>query len=205
MRILFLVVALLWGYIVNIFAQESAPDTLYLSSMKLPIPAVDSTVPRVYLLAHPLRHPKTPGNKYRAGDWVRVDLSKYPGVRVPIAPRSDIFVYERLESRFIYTQNPQKSQEYKFYYRGEEGELVSEEEFKSIKFLKFPAVKKLLLPYDITPPILYDKELGEVYRWQHPNLYVVVYDKNRKGYYRYRIALVIYHDDNHPKAYQILE
>ena len=183
---------------------DDAKDTLYLEVMKVPIPEVDTTVSAVYLWAHPLRHPKTPGNKYRVGDWVRLDYSDHPGLRAPVRPKSGLYKYEKLESRFIYTQNPQQQQEYAFFYKDDEGELVSEEEFKSITFSKFPKVKKILSPYKMNPPHK-GKDLREVYRWQHPNLHVIAYDKARKGYYRYRIALTIYRDPNHPEAAAILE
>lgn len=199
MRILFFVVALLCSYSSLLCAQENSRDTLYLTFTKVPIPAVDTTVSAMYLLAHPLRPPQTPGDRYRVDDWVRLDYSKHQGILVPSPPKSGIYKWEKQESRFIYVQNPKKEQKYVFYYKGEEGELISDEEFKESNCPKFSIVRELLQPYNHV--VLHKrKDPYEVYRWQHPNLYVVVYDKTRKGYYRYRIALTIYRDPYHPEA-----
>lgn len=200
-KVLLLVFALC-SYVSTMFSQNAESRLLQLDLMTIPIPPVDSTVSSVYLLAKPLRSPQTPGNKCRVGDWVRLDFSKHPGFRVPMASESDGYKYEKIESRFIYKQNPQKQQEYVFYYQGEEGELVSDTVLRAIKFSKSPAVIKTLQPYKLSIPHR-GKDLFEVYRYQHPNLHVIVYDDSRKGYYRYRIALVMYKDNNHPEAYVI--
>lgn len=167
-------------------------DTLYLSR-PVPIPEVDTAVRAVYLWAHPLRSRKTPGNRMRNRDWLQLDY-----------PETDP-LYNELENVFLYKQlvvygERSTLEDYDLYYKGT-GEALNEEEFKSIRFTKLPALVKLLKPYKISLPFR-DKELREVYRWQHPNLHVVAYDKKRKGYYRYRIALVLYRDSFHPESYR---
>lgn len=167
-------------------------DTLHFVRPLL-IPEVDTAVRAVYLWAHPLRSGQTPGNRLRNRDWVHVDFS------------GDADALEKgLESSFKYKQlayrEKSKLEGYDLYYKGT-GEALSDEEFKTIRFTKFPALVKLLRPYKITLPFR-DKELREVYRWQHPNLHVVAYDKKRKGYYRYRIAIVLYRDSFHPESYR---
>lgn len=186
-KVLFLVMSV-WIGISPLLSQKEVINILNLSGENVPIPKVDPTVSTVYLWAHPLRHPDTPGNRYRVGDWVRLDL----------------YEYKNLESRFVYVQNPQKQQEYHFFYKEKRRELVSKKEFKSIKFSTFPKVKELLQPYKLTVPTE-KKNLHEVYRWQHPNLHIISYDQQKRAYYRYRIALVIYEDPYHPEAYVIEE
>lgn len=195
----------LCSYLNILLAQNAEVNTLQLEAMKVLVPPVDTTASVVYLWAKPLRHRRTPGNKYRVGDWVRLDFSKHPGFRVPTTSKPDGYEYEKLESRFVYDQNPQKQQEYEFYYQGEEGELVSDTMLKTINFSKFPMVVSSLQPYKLSVPNNRGWDLYEVCRWQHPHLYVVAYDSNRKGYYRYRIVLVMYKDIYHPDAYVINE
>lgn len=198
----FLLAVFLWNCTYFLSAQENAQDTLYMDFIRVPIPSVDSTVLAVHLLAHPLRSPETPGDKYRLGDWVRLDYSKYPGILVPTKPKSGRYKRKKIESHYVYLADPEKQQKYKFYYKGEAGERIRDVEYRSIKFSKLTDVRELFQSYKCTVPQR-GKDVHEVYRWQHPNLYVVMYDKSRQGYYRYRIALVIYTDPYHPDAYVI--
>ena len=55
-------------------AQVYSLDTVHLSDRdRIPIPEVSGEA--YYLHAKPLRSPKTPGNKTRAGDWVNLNYS----------------------------------------------------------------------------------------------------------------------------------
>ena len=72
---------------------------------------------------------------------------------------------------------------------------MSEEEYGKINFSTVSQIRKVIAPYKLE----IHREgvwLGfeDLYRWQHPNLYVVAYDNERKGYYKYRIVLTTYHD-----------
>ena len=71
---------------------------------------------------------------------------------------------------------------------------MSEEEYGKINFSTVSQIRKVIAPYKLE--IHRDVYLGfeDLYRWQHPNLYVVAYDNERKGYYKYRIVLTTYHD-----------
>ena len=71
---------------------------------------------------------------------------------------------------------------------------MSEEEYGKINFSTVSQIRKVIAPYKLE--IHRDIWLGleDLYRWQHPNLYVVAYDNERKGYYKYRIVLTTYYD-----------
>ena len=71
---------------------------------------------------------------------------------------------------------------------------MSEEEYGKINFSTISQIRKVIEPYKLKIPQDVWVRPGELYRWQHPNLYVVAYDNERKGYYKYRIVLTTYHD-----------
>ena len=172
-------------------AQVYSLDTVHLSDRdRIPIPEVSGEA--YYLHAKPLRSPKTPGNKTRAGDWFNLNYSasnnflvlRGPGKTPPIL----------VENKFLYQVRISSEQYYHFYYKGD-GELMSEEEYGKINFSTVSQIRKVIAPYKLE----IHREgvwLGfeDLYRWQHPNLYVVAYDNERKGYYKYRIVLTTYHD-----------
>ena len=171
-------------------AQVYSLDTVHLSDRdRIPIPEVSGEA--YYLHAKPLRSPKTPGNKTRAGDWFNLNYSasnnflvlRGPGETPPIL----------VENKFLYQVRISSEQYYQFYYKGD-GELMSEEEYGKINFSTVSQIRKVIAPYKLE--IHRDVYLGfeDLYRWQHPNLYVVAYDNERKGYYKYRIVLTTYHD-----------
>ena len=171
-------------------AQVYSLDTVHLSDRdRIPVPEVSGEA--YYLHAKPLRSPKTPGNKTRAGDWFNFNHSasnnflvlRGPGKTPPIL----------VENRFLYQVRISSEQYYRLYYKGN-GELMSEEEYGKINFSTISQIRKVIEPYKLE--IHRDVWLGfeDLYRWQHPNLYVVAYDNERKGYYKYRIVLTTYHD-----------
>ena len=171
-------------------AQVYSLDTVHLSDRdRIPIPEVSGEA--YYLHAKPLRSLKTPRNRTRAGNWFNLNYSasnsflvlRGPGETPPIL----------VENRFRYDVRVHSNQYYRFYYKGD-GELMSEEEYGKINFSTVSQIRKVIAPYKLE--IHRDVWLGleDLYRWQHPNLYVVAYDNERKGYYKYRIVLITYHD-----------
>ena len=176
---------------VSLSAQVYSLDTVHLFHReRVSIPEVSGEA--YYLHAKPLRSPKTPGNKTRAGDWFNLNYSasnnflvlRGPGKTPPIL----------VENKFLYQVRISSEQYYHFYYKGD-GELMSEEEYGKINFSTVSQIRKVIAPYKLE----IHREgvwLGfeDLYRWQHPNLYVVAYDNERKGYYKYRIVLTTYHD-----------
>ena len=175
---------------VSLSAQVYSLDTVHLSDRdRIPVPEVSGEA--YYLHAKPLRSPKTPGNKTRAGDWFNFNHSasnnflvlRGPGKTPPIL----------VENRFLYQVRISSEQYYRLYYKGN-GELMSEEEYGKINFSTISQIRKVIEPYKLKIPRDIWVRPGELYRWQHPNLYVVAYDNERKGYYKYRIVLITYHD-----------
>lgn len=104
-----------------------------------------------------------------------------------------------VENRFLYQVRISSEQYYRLYYKGD-GELISEEEYGKINFSTVSQVRKVIEPYKLEIPRDIFVRAGELYRWQHPNLYVVAYDNERKGYYKYRIVLMVYYDDEHSNS-----
>lgn len=101
---------------------------------------------------------------------------------------------------YILRGNPRRA--YQFFY-GDQGEVVSHEKYKSMHItstdLAIPSILRSTYKWRLKAD--YSRELWEVSRWQHPNLYIVAYDKQRKSYYMHRVAMVVYCDESHPKAY----
>ena len=189
-RSLLWVIALPLLCCVSLSAQVYSLDTVHLSDRdRIPIPEVSGEA--YYLHAKPLRSPKTPGNKTRAGDWFNFNHSasnnflvlRGPGKTPPIL----------VENRFLYQVRISSEQYYRLYYKGN-GELMSEEEYGKINFSTISQIRKVIEPYKLKIPRDIWVRPGELYRWQHPNLYVVAYDNERKGYYKYRIVLTTYYD-----------
>lgn len=175
---------------VSLSAQVYSLDTVHLSKRdRIPIPEVSGEA--YYLHAKPLRSPKTPGNKARAGDWVNLNYSASNNFLVLRGPGKPLSIL--VENVFLYKGRVPSEQYYQFYYKGD-GELMSEEEYGKINFSTVSQIRKVIAPYKLE--IHRDVYLGfeDLYRWQHPNLYVVAYDNERKGYYKYRIVLTTYYD-----------
>ena len=171
-------------------AQVYSLDTVHLSKRdRIPIPEVSGEA--YYLHAKPLRSLKTPGNKTRAGDWFNLNYSASNNFLVLRGPGETLSIL--VENLFLYEGRVPSEQYYHFYYKGD-GELMSEEEYGKINFSTVSQIRKVIAPYKLE--IHRDVWLGleDLYRWQHPNLYVVAYDNERKGYYKYRIVLTTYHD-----------
>ena len=171
-------------------AQVYSLDTVHLSKRdRIPIPEVSGEA--YYLHAKPLRSLKTPGNKTRSGDWFNFNYSASNNFLVLRGPGETLSIL--VENLFLYEGRVPSEKYYHFYYKGD-GELMSEEEYGKINFSTVSQIRKVIAPYKLE--IHRDVYLGfeDLYRWQHPNLYVVAYDNERKGYYKYRIVLTTYHD-----------
>ena len=172
-------------------AQVYSLDTVHLSDRdRIPIPEVSGEA--YYLHAKPLRSLKTPRNRRtRADDWFNLNYSasnNFLVLRGPGKTRSIL-----VENVFLYQVRISSEQYYRLYYKGN-GELMSEEEYGKINFSTISQIRKVIEPYKLKIPQDVWVRPGELYRWQHPNLYVVAYDNERKGYYKYRIVLTTYHD-----------
>ena len=175
---------------VSLSAQVYSLNTVHLSDRdRIPIPEVSGET--YYLHAMPLRSLKTPGNKTRSGDWFNFNYSASNNFLVLRGPGETLSIL--VENLFLYEGRVPSEQYYHFYYKGD-GELMSEEEYGKINFSTVSQIRKVIAPYKLE--IHRDVYLGfeDLYRWQHPNLYVVAYDNERKGYYKYRIVLTTYHD-----------
>ncbi len=175
---------------VSLSAQVYSLDTVHLSDRdRIPIPEVSGEA--YYLHAKPLRSLKTPGNKTRSGDWFNFNYSASNNFLVLRGPGETLSIL--VENLFLYEGRVPSEKYYHFYYKGD-GELMSEEEYGKINFSTVSQIRKVIAPYKLE--IHRDVYLGfeDLYRWQHPNLYVVAYDNERKGYYKYRIVLTTYHD-----------
>jgi len=102
-----------------------------------------------------------------------------------------------IENRFAYyAAGFPEMKEYELYYKGT-GEEITKEDFDSIKFIRMPTALREIKKYKLPRT---RRSSGEVDRWQHPHLFVIEHDKKACRYYKYRIALVIYMDYNHPEA-----
>ena len=187
-RLLFLLLTLLhctaWSQGYN------APDSIYVATGAVYIPPISGEP--IYLFASPLRPAKTRGSKLRARDWVKVDYSYQNNII--IMGFGDSLV---IENRFAYyAAGFPEMKEYELYYKGT-GEEITKEDFDSIKFSRMPMALREIKKYKLPRTRRFS---GEVDRWQHPHLFVVEHDKKAGRYYKYRIALVIYMDYNHPEA-----
>ena len=190
-RSLLWVIALPLLCCVSLSAQVYSLDTVHLSKRdRIPIPEVSGEA--YYLHAKPLRSLKTPRNRRtRADDWFNLNYSasnNFLVLRGPGKTRSIL-----VENVFLYQVRISSEQYYRLYYKGN-GELMSEEEYGKINFSTISQIRKVIEPYKLKIPQDVWVRPGELYRWQHPNLYVVAYDNERKGYYKYRIVLTTYHD-----------
>lgn len=115
------------------------------------------------------------------------------------------------QSRFFYIPrcwhiNATKDDWYYLYYKYPAVE-ISAEEYKALRFVPMKQIDKILKPYRLPRPRLPARKLiygiGELYRYQHPNLYAVEYEPKEQRYYKYRIVLVIYVDTMHPDAARV--
>ena len=190
-RLLFLLLTLFhctaWSQVYN------APDSIYVASGAVYIPPISGEP--IYLLASPLRPVKTRGSKIRTRDWVKADYSNQNNLI--IFGFGDSLV---LENRFAYyAAGFPEMKEYELYYKGT-GEEITKEDFDSIKFIRMPTALREIKKYKLPRT---RRTSGEVDRWQHLHLFVVEHDKKAGRYYKYRIALVIYIDYDHPEAHMI--
>ena len=187
-RLLFLLLTLLhctaWSQVYN------APASLYVASGAVYIPPVSGEP--IYLLASPLKSGHTPGSKIRTRDWVKVDYSDENNII--IINVGDPLVIENFFA--YYAAEFPKMKEYKLYHKGT-GEEITKEDFDSIKFSRMSTALRESKKYKLPRTRRFS---GEVDRWQHPHLFVVEHNKKAGRYYKYRIALVIYMDYNHPEA-----
>ena len=171
-------------------AQVYSLDTVHLSDRdRIPIPEVSGEA--YYLHAKPLRSLKTPGNKTRSGDWFNFNYSASNNFLVLRGPGETLSIL--VENLFLYEGRVPSEKYYHFYYKGD-GELMSEEEYGKINFSTVSQIRKVIAPYKLEIPRDVWVAFENLHRWQHPNLYVVAYDNERKGYYKYRIVLTTYHD-----------
>ncbi len=187
-RLLFLLLTLLhytaWSQ------RYNAPDSIYIIRSGIYIPPVSGEP--IYLLASPLRPVKMRGSKKRTRDWVKVDFSDQKNII--IVNVGDPLVIENFFA--YYAAGPPEMKEYELYYKGT-GEEITKEDFDSIKFTRMPTALRELKKYKLPRTKRFS---GEVDRWQHPHLFVVEHDKKADRYYKYRIALVIYMDYDHPEV-----
>ena len=188
-RLLFLLLPLLhctaWGQVYN------TPDSIYVVSSGVYIPPVSGEP--IYLLASPLKSGHTPGSKIRTRDWVKADYSNQNNLIIFGFGDSSV-----IENLFVYyAAGFPGMKEYELYYKGT-GEEITKEDFDSIKFTRIPTALREIKKYKLPRT---RRTTGEVDRWQHPHLFVVEHDKKAGRYYKYRIALVIYIDYDHPEAY----
>ena len=190
-RLLFFLLTLLhctaWSQVYN------APDSLYVVISGVYIPPISGEP--IYLLASPLRPVKTRGSKKRTRDWVKVDFSEDNNFMV--VGSGDSLVIENFFA--YYAAGFPEMKEYELYYKGT-GEEITKEDFDSIKFTRMPTALREIKKYKLPRT---RRTSGEVDRWQHPHLFVVEHDKEAGRYYKYRIALVIYIDYDHPEAHMI--
>ena len=190
-RLLFLLLTLLhctaWSQVYN------APDSIYVVISGVYIPPISGEP--IYLLASPLKSGHTPGSKIRTRDWVKVDYSDENNII--IINVGDPLVIENFFA--YYAAGFPEMKEYELYYKGT-GEEITKEDFDSIKFTRIPTALREIKKYKLPRT---RRTTGEVDRWQHPHLFVVEHDKKAGRYYKYRIALVIYIDYDHPEAYMI--
>ena len=171
-------------------AQVYSLDTVHLSDGdRIPIPEVSGEA--YYLHAKPLRSLKTPRNRTRAGDWFNFNHSASNNFLVLRGPGETLSIL--VENVFLYKGRVPSNQDYNFYYKGD-GELMSEEEYGKINFSTVSQIRKVIEPYKLEIPRDVWVAFENLHRWQHPNLYVVAYDNERKGYYKYRIVLTTYCD-----------
>ena len=171
-------------------AQVYSLDTVHLSDRdRIPIPEVSGEA--YYLHAKPLRSLKTPGNKTRSGDWFNFNYSASNNFLVLRGPGETLSIL--VENLFLYEGRVPSEKYYHFYYKGD-GELMSEEEYGKINFSTVSQIRKVIEPYKLEIPRDVWVAFENLHRWQHPNLYVVAYDNERKGYYKYRIVLTTYYD-----------
>ena len=190
-RLLFLLLTLL--HCTTWSQRYNAPDSLYVASGAVYIPPISGEP--IYLLASPLRPVKTRGSKIRTRDWVKADYSYQNNII--IMGFGDSLV---IENRFAYyAAGFPEMKEYELYYKGT-GEEITKEDFDSIKFTRMPTALREIKKYKLPRT---RRSSGEVDRWQHPHLFVVEHDKKAGRYYKYRIALVIYIDYDHPEAHMI--
>ena len=138
---------------------------------------------------------KPRGSKKRTRDWVKVDFSDENNIIIVNA--GDPLVIENFFA--YYAAGFPEMKEYELYYKGT-GEEITKEDFDSIKFTRMPTALREIKKYKLPRT---RRSSGEVDRWQHPHLFVVEHDKKADRYYKYRIALVIYMDYDHPEAKMI--
>ena len=173
--------------------RYNAPDSIYIIRSGIYIPPVPGEP--IYLLASPLRPVKPRGSKKRTRDWVKVDFSEDNNFMV--VGSGDSLVIENFFA--YYAAGFPEMKEYELYYKGT-GEEITKEDFNSIKFTRMPTALREIKRYKLPRT---RRTTGEVDRWQHPHLFVVEHDKKASRYYKYRIALVIYIDYDHPEAHMI--
>jgi len=135
---------------------------------------------------------KPRGSKKRTRDWVKVDFSDQNNLIVRKV--GDPLVIENFFA--YYAAGFPEMKEYELYYKGT-GEEITKEDFDSIKFTRMPTALREIKKYKLPRT---RRTLREVDRWQHPHLFVIEHDKKASRYYKYRIALVIYIDYDHPEV-----
>ena len=174
----------------SLFAQaQNEPAPLIMLWDTIPFPKASGEP--IVVEARPLTPSNTPGNRIKSHSWVYIDYSK---------PNK---IFTMTANLFLHVIKSAPRIEYRFYC-SQSGEALSLEEYHKTKITNITeALREIKLPKNqtlYTHPKNYMKEDWEVSRWQHPNLYVVLYDKQRKAYYRYRVGLVVYCDRTHPNA-----
>lgn len=176
------------------------PDTVYESYLQTPVPPPVGPIRYIKLgkivpdaaKVHPRDYPV----------WTKADeTQKY------LQDSAKLIKYS-CQSFFCYIPrcwhiNATKHDWYYLYYKYPAVE-ISSEEYKALRFIPMKQIDKILKPYRLPRPRQPKGDLsyciGELYRYQHPNLYAVEYEPKEQRYYKYRIVLVIYIDTMHPDA-----
>lgn len=187
-----MIALLLLGWFINdcnIEAQVRESLVVFQDTLIVPEPIGEVTL----LQAKPSIPSSTPGDKIRQRSWMNLYYSEQ---------EKNTFYPPPPPSRFIYTLRKYPIKELHFLYIGT-GEEVALAEYKTLKFSSVDVFfRRRPLAKELSKVVSNSSKLiGEVSRWMPDNLRILYYDTKRKGYYSYRIGLVIYCDYSDPSAY----
>lgn len=182
-----------WGQCL-IWSQET-PQHIRVIHDIIPIPAKRGKP--LVLEASPMQSSEVNSFQLKPWHWIYLDYEN---------KLNKSRIYTMTANIYVYPLRGVPMQEYKFFVL-QKGEEISLEEYRGIKFIKMN--KALSRIQDKANRWSHrersSKELWEVSAWQHPNLYIVSYNKEHKKYYRYRVVMVVYCDKSHPNAFSTEE
>lgn len=179
---------LLFSLCGQVFAQEPLEPLIIVRDT---IPYPEKRGEALFIKASPMMSTSLNSYQLKKRHWMHYDYINSTEKRV----------YTMTANIYVYVLSGIPEIRYNFYYGGH-GERMSEEEYQSLNITRMDLALPKIQHGDNkwTDKVKYTPDLWEVFRWQHPNLYIVAYDSKRKGYYRYRIAMVVYCDESHPNA-----